>query len=359
MGILGAGGIANHFAAASPDFKSIDITAIGSRDPAKAQAFATKHNLSRAYGSYQAIVDDQDIDCVYIALPNGLHKEWAIKCAQAGKHILCEKPMALSRADGEEMFAIADKNKVILAEGFPFRYQAQTIEVLRRVHSGEIGEILTVTGCFGFRMRDPNNVRLDPTQGAGTTWDVGVYPINLVRAVMGKAPKSVVASARFDHNGVDLTTTAILEYDDDRQSSIWSSFESATFRRANIVGTEGAIDFSHNNHPLTPEAASFVLQKNEGRDIQEETIQTQPGNGFVFEADAFADLIHAAVGSTSAAHEGAKPEAATSPAQPPRTTNDQRPTMDAQGTSRVETLDNIATVVAILESANRRERIAL
>jgi len=325
LGILGAGGIAGHFCAAYPEFESMEVFAIGSRDQEKADAFAAKYSISKAYGSYDAVVEDKDIDAVYIALPNGLHKEWAIKCARGGKHILCEKPMALTRADAEEMFAEADTNKVVLTEGFPFRFQPQTIEVLRRAHSGELGEIQTVTGCFGFRMRDPNNVRLDPTQGAGTTWDVGVYPINLVRAVMGKAPVSVLASSRCNDKGVDLTTTAILTYGDGRQCSIWSSFESVTFRRANIVGTEGAIDFSHNNHPLSDEAASFVLQRGQGKEMVEESIQTQPGNGFVFEADAFAAMVSAAGHET--------------------------------GTSRQETIDNIATVVAILASAKSGQSV--
>jgi predicted dehydrogenase len=326
LGILGAGGIAGHFASASP--ASIDIVAIGSRDQAKADAFAAKHNIGKAYGSYAAVVEDKDIDAVYIALPNGLHKEWAIKCAKAGKHVLCEKPMALSRADAEEMFEEAANNKVVLIEAFPFRFQPQTQEVLRTVHAGDLGEIITVTGCFGFRMRDPNNVRMDPTQGAGTTWDVGVYPLNVVRAVMGRPPKSVFASARFDHNGVDLTACAILEYDDGRQASIWSSFESATFRRANIVGSDGAIDYSHNNHPMTTEAASFLLQRGQGKEMTEEIIQNLPGNGFVLEANAFAEL-------------------ATNPTTP------------FFGTTRQETLDNIATVEAVLKSAKLGKAIAV
>jgi len=328
MGILGAGGIAGHFASTSAEFSSIELTAIGSRDQAKASAFAAKHGLPKAYGSYQAIVDDANIDAVYIALPNGLHKEWAIKCARAGKHILCEKPMALTKHDAQEMFEEADKNNVLLIEGFPYRFQPQTLEVLKRIRNGEIGEVITVTGCFGFRMRDPNNVRLDPTQGAGTTWDVGVYPLNVVRAVMGKPPISVFASSRFDQNGTDLTTTAVLHYDDGRQCSIWSSFESATFRRANIVGADGAIDYAHNNHPLTQEAATFLLQRGHGKDMTEERIQTQPGNGFVFEADAFADLVL-------------------------------NPKATFQGTTRQETLDNIATVQAILKSAKEKKPVSL
>ena len=177
-------------------------------------------------------------------------------------------------------------------------------------------------------MRDQSNVRMDPTQGGGTTWDVGVYPINLVRAVMGKAPSSVSASARFHLSGVDLSATAILEYDDGRQCSIWSSFESATFRRANIVGAEGTIDYSHNNHPLDAESASFLLQRGNGKEMTTEQVQSEPGNGFVFEADAFADLIL-------------------------------NPDKAFLGTTREETLDNIATVEAILASARSHARVPI
>jgi len=328
IGILGAGGIAGAFARAAPEFASADIVAIGSRDQAKADAFAAQHRINEALGSYAAVVEDSEIDAVYIALPNGLHKEWAMACARAGKHILCEKPMALTRADALEMFEEAYKHKVILIEGFPFRFQPQTIEVLRRVRAGDLGAITTVTACFGFRMRDETNVRMDPNQGGGTTWDVGVYAINLVRAVMGKAPSSVLASAKFHSNGVDLSATAILEYDDGRQCSIWSSFESATFRRANIVGADGAIDYSHNNHPLDAEAASFLLQRGHGKEMVVEKVENQTGNGFVFEANAFADLI-------------------------------QNPNKPYLGTTREETLDSIATVEAILESAKTERKVSL
>lgn len=328
MGILGAGGIAGAFARAAPGFRAADVVAIGSRSQAKADAFASKYGIPKAFGSYAAVVSDPEIDAVYIALPNGLHKEWAIACARAGKHILCEKPMALTRHDAAEMFTEADKHGVVLIEGFPFRFQPQTQEVLRRVRAGELGDIVTVTACFGFRMRDEANVRMDPTQGGGATWDVGVYPINLVRAVMGWAPASVLACARFHANGVDLTASAVLEYDDGRQCSIWSSFESATFRRANIVGADGAIDYSHNNHPMDAKSASFLLQRGAGNEMTLKQIKNKAGNGFVFEADAFADLIL-------------------------------NPKRLFLGTTREETLDNIATVEAILKSARSSVRIPL
>jgi predicted dehydrogenase len=328
MGILGAGGIAGAFARVASEFASVDVVAIGSRDQAKADAFAAQHGIAKAYGTYAAVVDDPDVDAVYVALPNGLHKEWTIACARAGKHILCEKPMALRRGDAAEMFAEADKHGVVLIEGFPFRFQPQTQEVLRRFRAGELGEIVTATACFGFRMRDASNVRMDPTQGGGTTWDVGVYAINLVRAVMGKAPSSVLASAKFHPNGIDLTASAILEYDDGRQCTIWSSFESATFRRANIVGADGAIDYSHNNHPLDAEAASFLLQRGHGKEMVVEKVENQTGNGFVFEANAFADLI----------------------------LNPDKPFL---GTNREETLDIIASVEAVLESSRSGRRIAV
>lgn len=325
MGILGAGGIAGHFASAANGFTDIDLVAIGSRSLEKARLFGGKHGLPKAYGSYRELVADPDIDAVYVALPNGLHREWAIACANAGKHVLCEKPMALTRSDGEEMFAEADRNGVVLIEGFPFRFQPQTQEVIRRVRAGQLGEIVSITACFGFRMRDPNNVRLDPSQGGGATWDVGVYPINLIRTLMGRSPASVLASSRLDDNGLDLTTTAILEFDNGAQASLWCSFESATFRRANIVGSEGAIDYAHNNHPLDEEAASFLLQTGHGHEMRTEKIVCLPGNGFAFEANAFSRLV-------------------LNPGE-------------MEGTTREETLDGISIVEAILESVRSGKRV--
>src|SRR5437879_3875105 len=132
MGILGAGGIATAFAKAAPEFRSVEVVAIGSREQAKADEFAAIFGLPQAYGSYDAVLEDPEIDAVYIALPNGLHKEWAIASARAGKHILCEKPMALTRQDGEAMFEAADAANVVLIEAFAYRFQPQTQEVLRR-----------------------------------------------------------------------------------------------------------------------------------------------------------------------------------------------------------------------------------
>src|SRR5512146_1340983 len=137
MGILGAGGIAGHFASASPQFDRIDVTAIGSRSAEKAASFAASHALPKAYGSYAEVVEDPDIDCIYIALPNGLHKEWALACARAGKHVLCEKPLALTCEDAQEMFREAEICRVTLLEGCPYRFQPQTREVLKRVRSGQ------------------------------------------------------------------------------------------------------------------------------------------------------------------------------------------------------------------------------
>ncbi len=216
LGVIGAGRIAAAFVKESPACELVEVVAIGSRSQEKANEFAARFSLSKSYGSYQALLDDPEIDAVYIATPNGEHKEWAIKAAQACKHILCEKPLAITVADAREMFQAAKKNGVVLIEAFPFRFQPQTLAVLERVRSGEIGEVVTFTGSFGFPMTDENNVRLEPDQGGGSIWDVGVYPINLARAVLGKPPVRVFAAAKMHPKGVDMSATVLLEYDDGR-----------------------------------------------------------------------------------------------------------------------------------------------
>jgi len=326
LGVIGAGNIAAAFVKESPACEHVEVTAIASRSEAKAGAFANRFSLTKAYGGYQELLDDNEIDAVYIATPNGAHKEWVIKAAQAHKHILCEKPMALTVTDAREMFATAKRHEVVLIEAFPFRFQPQTLAVLEQVRSGAIGEVVGYSGSFGFPMNSEDNVRLDPAQGGGSIWDVGVYPINLARAVFGKSLANVYAAAKMHPKGVDVSATVLLEYDDGRSASIWSSFETPPFRRAHIVGSTGYIEYAHANHTADPISASFVIGK---ENEPPRRVETTFGNGFVLEADAFANLI---LGVN-----------------------------DFVGTTEQETIENTATCVAILETirSGRPERVNL
>lgn len=314
-GIIGAGNIAAAFAKAVASCTECEVVAIGSRNAEKADAFAARFSLPHAFGSYAELVDCPSIDAVYIATPNSEHFEWAIRASGAGKHVLCEKPLTLTRAEAEEMYRSATEHGVKLHEAFPYRFQPQTIAVLAEVENGAIGEVVTNTGCFGFQMINPTNVRMFRDLGGGSFWDVGVYPLNLVRAVMGSAPKRVSASGKMHENGIDLSCTALLEYDGGKTASVWSSFESATMRRSSIVGTTGWIEFTPANHTDSPQAASYTICRNG----EVETVERDFGNGFTFEADAFARWVR-------------------------------EPGYQFHGTSQQETLDNVSTVEAVLSS---------
>lgn len=319
IGIVGAGGIAGAFAKAAPDFKSAEVTAIASRDQQKANNFAASHGITRAYGSYEDLWADPIIDAVYIATPNSVHKDNVFAAARAGKHILCEKPLTLTTEDTRAMFKEAEKHGVHLIEGFPFRFQPQTQEVLKRLHAGDFGEVVTLSAGFGFNLTNPLNVRWDPELGGGALWDVGVYPINLVRAIMGQAPMRVTAAAQLTERGVDKTSSALLEYADGRSASIWCSFEAISVRRAQIIGTGACVEFSFANNVDSEAESAYFVKTSSDRSHDLEAILTKPGNGFAYEADAFAALIRGEA---------------------------------FNGTSKQETIENIATAVAIIRSFN-------
>ncbi|HEY3779448.1 MAG TPA: Gfo/Idh/MocA family oxidoreductase [Fimbriimonadaceae bacterium] len=286
IGILGAGRIAGSFAESAPSMKRCEVVAIGSRELGKAQAFASAHAIPNAFGSYEELVASDLVDAVYIAGPNGMHKEWSLRSVAAGKHVLCEKPMALSVADAEEMFAAARANGVHLIEAFPFRFQPQTLAVLDFIRAGSLGEILAVTAGFGFTMNHPNDVRLDASIGGGAVWDVGSYVVNLSNAVFDAAPGSIVSTVRMKGQ-VDFITHAMLTYGEGRSSSVWCSFESQFYRGACIVGSGGVIEYGYPNHTDNADESSFVVRAGD------ESIRHEArfGSGFALEADALAALV--------------------------------------------------------------------
>jgi len=291
FGIIGAGRIAGAFAHGSSLSKSTEVVAVGSRNHTRAQAFAAERNIPRAHGSYQDLIDDHEVEAVYIATPNGVHKENTLAAARAGKHILCEKPFACSEKDAIEMFEAADKSGVVLLEGFPYRYQPQTQDVLRRVASGELGELRTVSAGFGFTLTKPDDPRWNPELGGGSLWDVGVYPISLIRALMGSRPSKVQASALFTELGVDRSASAVLTFPDGRSATMWCSFETPGLRRALVITSNGAVDFTYTNG--TENANESCYQVLKGTDWRSgfERYEAAFGNGFSLEADGFASAV--------------------------------------------------------------------
>lgn len=218
-----------------------DLVGVASRDTQTAADFAEQWSIPRSYGSYQALLDDSEIDAVYIPLPNSLHREWTIKSADAGKHVLCEKPLGLTEAECREMSAAATANDVRFMEAFMYRFHPRTERVLELIRDGVVGELKMIQSTFTFRLTKPDNIRLQPELGGGALMDVGCYCINVSRTMAGSEPVEVQAFETKAPSGVDNMMAGTLRFSND----VFASFECGlnTKRRESyeIGGTEASL----------------------------------------------------------------------------------------------------------------------
>ena len=291
IGVLGAANIARAFTAGCAPSPDIEVAVVASRDADKAKAFADEVKIPRALGSYEALLADQDIEAVYIPLPNSMHAEWAIRAAEAGKHVLCEKPLALNAREARAMFAAAEKHNVILREAYPYMAQPQTAQLRAWLTEGAIGRLRLIRSHFGILFTDPANIRLSPTLGGGALYDAGSYAVSLIRLVAGRRPVRVQAAAQLDANGVDLTTIANLEFADGLLAQASCSFATAYHRHASIAGDKGVIETNYLNHPPTGGPAVLQIRRGIPMTVPFEAVPVPDGNGFRLETESFARLV--------------------------------------------------------------------
>lgn len=218
------------------------VVAVASRDAEKARAFAEQHKIPRAYGSYEALLADDEIEAVYIPLPNSLHREWTIRAAEAGKHILCEKPLALTAAECAEMEAAARQHRVTLMEAFMYRFHPQTEKVLELVRAGVIGELRLIYAAFTFRLTNRANIRLRPDLGGGSLMDVGCYCVNISRTVAGAEPIEVQAYANWGETGVDEEMVGTLRFANGLLAQFCCGLTLERREVYQVAGTEGHLD---------------------------------------------------------------------------------------------------------------------
>jgi D-xylose 1-dehydrogenase (NADP+, D-xylono-1,5-lactone-forming) len=220
-----------------------DLRAVASRSRDKAETTAQKHGIPRAYASYEELLGDPDIEAVFIPLPNDLHCEWTLRALDAGKHVLCDKPICLSYADAKRMADTARAANLRLMEGFMWRHHPQHARTREIVRSGEIGDIKHLLGRFTYTANpDPTNIRWNPEQGGGALLDVGVYPVNAARYYAGAEPEAVYCTFVHDSgSGVDTRTTMLLEWADGRTASLLGGFDQAFVSRFEISGETGGI----------------------------------------------------------------------------------------------------------------------
>jgi xylose dehydrogenase (NAD/NADP) len=243
-GILGCAGIAERaFIPAVLGSRNGRLAGIAARDESRARAWAARFGFPRAHRTYQELLEDPDVDAVYNPLPNDLHAEWSIRAMRAGKHVLCEKPMALNAPEVRGMIAAADSAGVLLMEGFMYKFHPQIEKALALIGQGKIGELRSVHSSFTFHFeRDSTNYRWFPAMGGGALYDVGCYALSAARLVFGAEPVSAFASARIDPaTGVDMTTAALLEFPGGRFAQCDASFEAHFQSRLLVVGAEGTL----------------------------------------------------------------------------------------------------------------------
>ncbi len=300
--------------------KQNKLAAVASRTPAQAEAYAKEWKIAKAYGSYEALLADPEIDVIYNPLPNHLHAEWTIKAAQAGKHVLCEKPLALSVAEVDAIEAAARQAGVVVMEAFMYRHHPQTLKARELVTTGAIGQLLVIRGSFTFQIEEPKDIRLDPAKGGGCVWDIGCYPVSYARYIADAEPLEVFGWQVTGTSGVDEVFAGQLRFPGEVLAQFHASFRLPYNTVMELIGTKGTLRVP------TPFQASqdAVLQLVQGD--HSEIIPTPGPDRYLLEVDNLSAAIL----------EG----------QPPRI-------------SLAHSRANVATLVALLQSAREGRPVKL
>lgn len=262
-----------------------ELVAVASRSLEKAQNYAAEWEIPQAYGSYQSMLDDPEIDVVYNSLPNSLHTEWTVKAMQAGKHVLCEKPLATSLEEVDVMRTAAQDTGMNLAEAFMYRHHPQTLKVKQLVGEGTLGKVRLIKGDFTFSIGDEGDVRLKPELGGGSIWDVGCYPISYARYILGTEPEEVFGWQLTGKTGVDEVFSGQLRFAGDVFAQFDCGFRSPYRARIEIVGSEGTLLLLK---PFNPGFGAEVLLQ---RGDEVESIKIPDQELYLGEVEDIADAI--------------------------------------------------------------------
>lgn len=261
-GILGTARINRRLIPAFRVAARSELVAVASRTRARADAYAAEWQIPRAFEGYQALLDDPAIDAVYLSLPNSLHVPWTLAAVAAGKHVLCEKPMALLAADIDRIHTAATAAKVVVEEGFMYRHEPLTTKVLELVHGGALGTVRAIVSGFTFSLTDATNPRLDPALGGGSLWDVGCYPVTYARLLTGRDPKMVFGSAQWHASGVDEEFMGMLRFPGGTTATIYSGFRAALRTWLEVIGSDGSLTVPN---PFKPGIRETLTLERDGR----------------------------------------------------------------------------------------------
>ncbi len=271
-----------------------EVVAIASRDGDAAAAAAAQLGIPAGYGSYDELLAAGDVDAVYIPLPNDMHAEWTIKAAAAGKHVLCEKPLAMTAAQAEEMASACAEAGVKLAEAFMYRHHPSWLEAVRLVRNGAIGELQAVQSWFSYYNDDPANIRNRPEHGGGALMDIGCYSINLSRMLFAAEPARIEAAVRRDAAmRIDVVTSAVLEFAGGGQATFTCSTRAEPYQRVHIAGTAGRIEIEIPFN-IPPDRETRILVTSGGDPPvapATETVTFPPADQYSIQAELFARAV--------------------------------------------------------------------
>lgn len=267
--------------------RGLEMAAIASRDRKRAQEAAREYGMSAAYGSYDELLADGNIDAVYIPLPNHMHLEWIKRSADAGKHILCEKPLALSAAEVEEAISYTRAKGVLLMEAFMYRLHPQWVRARELVSIGEIGNVSALQSHFFYNNRDPKNIRNQMETGGGAIRDIGCYTVSSARFLLGREPKRVLGLLRHDPDfGTDNLGSGMLDFGD-VQASFVVGTQTYSHQKVQVFGSGGTLRVELPFNAYTDVPLAVTLETGIGH----RTIETGPADQYRIEFELFSDAV--------------------------------------------------------------------
>jgi D-xylose 1-dehydrogenase (NADP+, D-xylono-1,5-lactone-forming) len=281
LGLLSTARINDAILAGAAESHAIDVVAVASRSGERAQAYAASKGIPNAHGSYEALLADDGVDAVYISLPNGLHAEWAVRCAEAGKHVLVEKPFSSRVAEVERAFDAAAAAGVVMSEAFMWRHHPQTFRLLSLIGEGAIGEVRLVRATFSFDLGRPEDPRWDPSLEGGSLMDVGTYCISGARLVLGEPTD--VAGFGFGE-AVDSRFAGVLRFADGALATFDCGFDLPNRDGLEVIGSEGTLYLADPWHARSP---GVVVQR--GDDVSQVEVET--ASSYRLELEDLAEAI--------------------------------------------------------------------
>ncbi|ELZ54501.1 MULTISPECIES: Gfo/Idh/MocA family protein [Halorubrum] len=268
FGVLGTAGIARKAVIPAIAASDHSVGAVASRDADRAERFADENAIPRSYGTYEALLDDDALDAVYVPLPNGRHAEWTKRAADAGLDVLCEKPLAADADEARSVVDRCDERGVTLMEAFMYRYHPRTERAVD-LAATELDDVRTVTATFRFPLYDrPNDVRLDPDLAGGSLMDVGCYPVSLARTVLGTPDRAYAHAGDTRDAGVDTELAGVLAYDDGRSARVACGFDTQLVQRYRIDATNGWIEVERAFDAPTDEAVELTYEIDGRRGVE-------------------------------------------------------------------------------------------